>query len=145
MSERPRPIKRQLRMLLAEDDFTSRLVLQTFLSSYGVCHVVVNGTEAVEAFRGAFEGGQRYDLICMDIMMPEMDGCEAVRHMRNLERANGVLSTDEAKIIMTTTLTEIKDVIRCFRELCDAYLMKPIDLEDLRRQMKSYQLIQGHE
>jgi DNA-binding response OmpR family regulator len=43
---------------------------------------------------------------------------------------------------MTTTLTEIKDVIRCFRELCDAYLMKPIHLEDLRRQMKTYKLIQ---
>jgi CheY-like chemotaxis protein/HPt (histidine-containing phosphotransfer) domain-containing protein len=138
----PRPNERQLRMLLAEDDFTSRLVLQTFLSRYGVCHVVVNGKEAVEAFRGAFEGAQRYDLICMDIMMPEMDGCEAVRYMRDMERASRVLSSDEVKIIMTTTLTEIKDVIRCFRELCDAYLMKPIDLEELRRQMKSYQLIQ---
>jgi two-component system chemotaxis response regulator CheY len=142
VTDQPRPSQRQLRILLAEDDFTSRLVLQTFLSRYGVCHVVVNGKEAVEAFRSAFEGGQRYDLICMDIMMPEMDGCEAVRYMRNMERASHVLSSDEVKIIMTTTLTEIKDVIRCFRELCDAYLMKPIDLEDLGRQMRSYQLIQ---
>jgi DNA-binding response OmpR family regulator len=46
------------------------------------------------------------------------------RYMRSLERA-----TDEQKILMTTTLTEAKDVIRCFRELCDSYLVKPIDLD----------------
>ena len=71
----------RLRILLAEDDFTSRLLLQTFLSRYGECHIAVNGREAVAAFRLALEQGQRYDLICMDIMMPEMDGGEAVREI----------------------------------------------------------------
>jgi two-component system chemotaxis response regulator CheY len=131
-----------LRVLLAEDDFTCRLLLQTFLSRYGECHVAVNGREAVEAFRSAFERGQRYDLICMDIMMPEMDGREAVRQMRALEEAHGILSSHGAKIIMTTTVDDIKEVILCFKELCDAYLMKPIDLAKLLDQMKSYHLVQ---
>jgi chemotaxis protein histidine kinase CheA len=131
----------RLQMLLAEDDFTCRLLLQTFLSSYGECHIAVNGKEAVEAFRSASERGQRYDLICMDIMMPEMDGCEAVKQMRSIESAQGILSTYAARIIMTTTMCDIKLVIKCFQELCDAYLMKPIDLAELRKQMKAYQLI----
>ncbi len=78
---------RRLRVLLVEDDFTSRLLLQTFLSRYGDCHIAVNGHEAVEAFRDALARGQRYDMICMDIMMPEMDGGEAVRQIRAMEEA----------------------------------------------------------
>jgi len=136
------PGDRHLRMLLVEDDFASRLLLQTFLSRYGECHVAVNGREAVDAVRSALERGQRYDLICMDIMMPEMDGREAVRRARALEEEHGILSTSGAKIIMTTAVDDIKEVIRCFQELCDAYLVKPIDLAQLLSHMKSYQLIQ---
>ena len=102
----------------------------------------VNGREAVGAFSAALERGQPYDLVCMDIMMPEMDGREAVRQVRAIEAAHGILSTFGAKIIMTTTVDDIKEVIRCFRELCDAYLMKPIDLSKLLYHMKSYRLAQ---
>jgi two-component system, chemotaxis family, chemotaxis protein CheY len=133
---------RRLRMLLVEDDFASRLLLQTFLSGYGECHVAVNGLEGVQAFRFALEHGQRYDLICMDIMMPEMDGREAVRQIRGLEEEHGILSTFGAKIIMTTAVEEVKEVIRCFHELCDAYLTKPVDLGTLMGQMREYELIQ---
>ena len=56
---------RRLRILLVEDDFASRLLLQTFLSRHGECHVAVNGREAVEACRTSLERGRRYDLICM--------------------------------------------------------------------------------
>jgi two-component system chemotaxis response regulator CheY len=132
--------KWRLRALLVEDDFASRLVLQTFLSRYGDCHVAVNGREAVDAFRAAIERGHRYDLICMDIMMPELSGREAVRQIRALEEAQGIFSTSGAKIIMTTAVNDVKEVAHCFRELCDAYLVKPIDLGELLGKMKQYQL-----
>ena len=130
----------RLRVLLVDDDFASRLLLQTFLSRYGECHIAVNGREAVDAFRSALGRGQRYDLICMDIMMPEMDGREAVRQVRAMEEAQGVLSNG-AKIFMTTAVEDFKEVVGCFNELCDAYLRKPIDLGELRSQLKSFELI----
>jgi two-component system chemotaxis response regulator CheY len=132
---------RHLQVLIVEDDFTSRLLLQTFLSRYGDCHIAVNGREAVEACRALSERGKNYDLICMDIMMPEMDGREAVRQVRALEEAHGIFSTRGAKITMTTTVRDIRKVFECFKELCDAYLVKPIDLGKLSEYMKSWQLI----
>jgi two-component system, chemotaxis family, chemotaxis protein CheY len=133
-------IGRPLKLLLAEDDFASRLLLQTYLSKFGECHVAVNGAEAVQAFRMKLERGERYDLICMDIMMPEMDGREAVRQIRALEEEHGILSTAGVKIVMTTAVDDVKEVIRCFHELCDAYLVKPIDLAKLEERMRAYNL-----
>jgi two-component system, chemotaxis family, chemotaxis protein CheY len=131
-----------MKTLVVEDDFTSRLVLHTFLSRYGECHIAVNGREAVAAFGTALEGGLRYNLICMDIMMPELDGKEAVRQIRALEEARGILSTHGVKIIMTTAVHEVKEVIECFKHLCDAYLVKPINLSELLKEIKSYRLVQ---
>jgi two-component system chemotaxis response regulator CheY len=137
----PPPDPRLLRILLVEDDFTCRFLLQSFLSRYGQCYVAVNGREAVDAFRTATHLLQPYDLICMDIMMPEMDGREAVRQIRSMEEAQGILSTFGAKIFMTTTVQQVREVFLCFKELCDAYLVKPIDLGQLQSQMRFYQLL----
>ena len=138
----PHPGSRRPRILLVEDDFASRLLLQTFLSGHGECHVAVNGREAVEAWGSAYQRGHRYDLICMDIMMPEMDGREAVRQIRALEETHGVSSNCGAKIIMTTAVNDIKEVMQCFGELCDAYLTKPVDLNQLLNQMTAYELVE---
>jgi len=70
-----------------------------------------------------------------------MDGREAVRQIRAMEVARGILSTDGAKIFMTTTVSDIKEVILCFKELCDAYLLKPIDLALLLSEMKVLRLL----
>jgi two-component system chemotaxis response regulator CheY len=131
-----------MKTLIVEDDFTSRLLLQTFLSRYGECHIAVNGKEAVEAFRVATDVAPQYDLICMDILMPEMDGKEAVSQVRALEAARGILSTSGVKIIMTTAVTDVKDLIQSFRELCDAYLIKPINTADLLRELRSLHLVE---
>jgi len=133
--------KGRLRILLVEDDLACRLLLQTFLARYGDCHVALNGREAVDLFRTSIDSGNSYDLICMDIMMPEMDGREAVRQIRTLEADRGIRSPYGATIFMTTTVQEIRDVFLCFRELCDAYLLKPIDLGQLLGKMKFFELV----
>jgi two-component system chemotaxis response regulator CheY len=127
--------------LIVEDDFTSRLLLQSFLAQYGECHIAVNGREAVAAFRAAHKDGQPYDLICMDIMMPEMDGQAAVREIRAIEEAEGLLSTHGVKIIMTTALDDVKNVVQSYKALCDAYLFKPIDTKKLLGHITEFHLV----
>jgi two-component system chemotaxis response regulator CheY len=130
-----------MRTLIVEDDFTSRLLLQTFLSQYGDCHIAVNGVEAVEAFRAARESLQPYDLICMDIMMPDMDGQAALAAIRQIETAAGTPWDDRVKVIMTTALSDVRSVMTAFQGLCDEYLCKPIDTGALRDHLKTLRLV----
>jgi two-component system chemotaxis response regulator CheY len=130
-----------MKTLIVEDDFTSRLLLQELLKSYGPSHIAVNGKEAVEAVRLALEAGEHYDLICLDIMMPEMDGQEALRQIREQEQARGIRSLNKAKILMTTALTDLKNVNAAYHSLCDAYLTKPIQKAKLLEQLHELKLI----
>ena len=135
------PRARRLKVLLVEDDFTSRVLLQGLLARHGECHVAVSGREAVDAFGAARQAGSGYDLVCMDIRMPGMDGTAAVREIRSLEEADNVCSSAGAKIFMTTGVRDIKAVTASFSALCDAYLFKPIDGEQLESHLRSFRLI----
>ncbi len=130
-----------LRILVVDDDLASRLLLKTFLSRYGPCHVAVNGREAVEAFRAAAGQGQPYHLICTDIMMPEMDGREAVRQVRELEETERISRADGARIFVMTAIDDVKEMIGCFEDFSDAYFIKPVSLVNLLRHLKSNRLV----
>ena len=130
-----------MKILIVEDDFTNRMFLQEVLKSYGSTHIAVNGKEAVAAVRAAMSSGEPYNLICLDIMMPEMDGQQALRQIRALEKAEGTISSNGAKIVMTTARDDVKTVVAAFRELCDGYLVKPIDQTRLVGLLKELKLI----
>ncbi len=125
-----------MRILIVEDDFISRKVLLMILSKYGQCDVAANGFEAMQAFRLSVAEKRRYDLICLDIMMPGKDGFEVLREIRASERENGLTGLDGVKVIITTALDSPKDIMKAFREQCEAYLVKPIDEQKLVTSMK---------
>jgi two-component system chemotaxis response regulator CheY len=130
-----------VKTLIAEDDFTSRLILQQFLKSYGPCDIAANGREAISAAYAALEAGEPYDLICMDIMMPEVDGQEALRKIRHQELARGIVSSKWSKIVMTTALSDMSNIRSAGLELCDGYLIKPIKNAKLLEELRSLDLI----
>ena len=126
----------RLKILIAEDDFTCRKLLQSFLSEYGDCFIAINGQETVEAVKSALDEGRPYDLICLDIMMPEMDGHEALEAIRQIENEHGIAGLDGVKVIMTTALGDSKNVIGAFRTGCEAYMIKPVAKEKLLEEME---------
>ena len=131
-----------MKFLIAEDDFTSRLLLQRMLAAYGNCDVVINGKEAVESFDLAHQGGEPYDLICLDIMMPEMDGKQALKAMREIEKKHGIRQNQEVKIIMTTALDSPRHVFEAYYQGgCTSYLVKPIVRAKLFTQLSELGLI----
>ena len=130
-----------MKTLIAEDDLTCRLVLHGMLKEYGPTDTAENGKEALEAVRRALDAGNPYDLICMDIMMPEMDGQQAVAAIRDLEEAKGVLYANQAKIVMTTALDDVGSVSTAYGNLCDLYVVKPIVREPFLAKLRRLELI----
>ncbi len=130
-----------MKTLIVEDDFSCRLILQKMLTSYGECHIATNGAEAVRACRLALDAKEPYDLVCLDIMMPEVDGFTALKEIRALEEGRGILHGDGSKIVMATALGDQKSVFTAFRGLCDGYLVKPIDLNKLLELLRELKLI----
>ena len=126
-----------MRILIAEDDLASRKYLNKILSQYGDCDLTVNGIEAVEAFLTSWDLGDPYDLICLDIMMPKVDGIKALKAIRDLEKQKGVKEEDRVKIIMITALNDTDTVFNSFKTGCEAYAAKPIDMQKLLEVMKN--------
>ena len=130
-----------MKILLAEDDFVTRKFMTNFLSKYGECDVTVDGMEAVDAFMMALEEDDPYDLVCLDIMMPVMDGYQALMGIRNLEKDHGIALEDGAKVIMTTALNDEKNVKMAFELGCTIYSGKPIDQDKFEKALKKIGLI----
>lgn len=120
-----------MKSLIVEDSFVARKLMQVYLSELGDCHIAVNGLEAVEAVKESLQENYPYDLICLDVMMPEMDGIEALKHIRKLESDHGLQGLSGTKIIMTTAKDQSKDIFAAFNSGCEAYLIKPIRKNDL--------------
>ena len=118
-----------MKILLAEDDFITRKFLAGFLSKYGDCDVAADGLEAVDAFMMALEENKPYDLVCLDIMMPVMDGYQALVGIRNLEKAHDIPEDKRVKIIMATALNSKQNVEMAFNLGCTIYSGKPLDEE----------------
>lgn len=130
-----------MKILIAEDDFASRKFMLRFLSQHGECDITVDGAEAVEAFEMALDENEGYDLVCLDIMMPVLDGYQALEKIRNIEDEKQVSEDRKAKIIMTTALSERKNVTKAFHLGCTAYAGKPIDQDKFENVLKKLELI----
>ncbi len=74
-------------------------------------------------------------------MMPGMDGREALKQIRSIEKEKGIGGFDHAKIIMTTALKDTDNVMGSFKDQCDGYIVKPIDKQKLLGKMIELGLI----
>ena len=119
------PVLRPLTILLAEDNVVNQRVAAALLGKRGHTVVVVNnGREALQAI-----ATQRFDLVLMDVQMPEMDGLEATTRIREMEGNTGV----RTPIIAMTAHALKGDAERCRQVGMDAYQTKPVQAAQLMR------------
>jgi len=130
-----------MRSLIVEDEFTSRMQIQYFLEEYGHCDIAVNGAEAIEAYKIAMGNKQPYDLICLDINLPEKNGHQVLEEIRKMEEETGESLKNPVKIFMTTAMDSMRNVIDAYYGLCDEYLTKPIEKEKLVEKLREHRLI----
>ncbi len=130
-----------MRILIVEDDLTSRELLREFLEPYGSCDFAGDGRIAIDAFNAALKSGP-YDLICMDIMMPNVDGQTALKEIREIEGREGIEKSREVKVIMTTALCDPKSITEAFYSGgASSYIVKPINQEQLYEKLRKFGLI----
>lgn len=116
-----------MKFLVVDDDFDSRRLVQKLLHPYGYVDVATDGEEGVEAFRAALGDGEPYDVITLDILMPNADGQQALREIREIEKEHGIAPEKVAKIIMLTGLDDSSEVHDAFfLGEATSYIVKPI-------------------
>ncbi len=129
--------QKQLKVLLADDHDANQVLLKTVLQKKG-CSVrcVSNGKEAIEAYRS-----EKFDIIFMDIQMPEMDGFEATKQIREKEKEKK--RETHIPIIALTANAMKGDRERCLKAGMDDYIPKPIKFQDVYRVIENLQSYTG--
>jgi two-component system chemotaxis response regulator CheY len=127
-----------MKILLVEDDLTSRMFMKTFLTRYGTCEVAVNGLEAIDMVEDSLAKQEPYQLICLDVMMPKVDGLKALKEIRKMESESDLTAT---KIIMTTALNDRSTVDDAYTLGCEAYAWKPIDIHKFKVLLQELDII----
>ncbi|MDR2593613.1 MAG: response regulator [Fibromonadaceae bacterium] len=128
-----------MKTLIVDDDIFNCKLLQSILKDYGECSIAMSGVSAIQLFEEALRNDDPFDLVCLDIMMPEKDGYETLREMHALEQNQSPPPSKRSRIIMVTALEEQENKTKAFYENCDGYLVKPVErklLEEMLSKMK---------
>lgn len=125
--------------LIIDDDEMSRLMLKEVLSEFANCHMAASGVEALRLIEVAATNDTPYSLLCVDLLMPHMNGLAFVRNIREMERthATGV----RAKIFIISASDSIWDKAELMLDnLCDAYIEKPFNRNSLIAELHKHSL-----
>jgi two-component system chemotaxis response regulator CheY len=126
-----------MKIMIVDDNYDNRLILKKILEQHQ-CIEECDGKQAVGSFVRALHNKEPFDLVLMDIMMPEIDGLSALEIIREVEKKWEIPPGSECKVIMVTALDSPKDVCRAFfKGGATEYIAKPIDKDELRQKIAS--------
>ena len=134
-----------MKILIADDHLVYREVLRTILQPYGECLLVEDGELAVQAFAEAMAAKDPFKLVLLDIQMPHLDGQEALKQIRQIEKkAYGPTldSKEFACIIMQTSLDDPATFMTAFMKgRCNGFINKPVAKDELLEKLQQHGLI----
>jgi two-component system chemotaxis response regulator CheY len=131
-----------MKCLVVDDVEFVREMMAFYLADFGTIDTAADGIEAVECFSKALNENNPYQLVCLDIEMPNMDGQQALKQMRLIEKEAAVQADKKTVIIMTTASTETNDMEEALWEGDSTdYLVKPVSPDDLIAVLKRHHLI----
>jgi two-component system chemotaxis response regulator CheY len=122
-----------MRVLIAGKELTNTSLLDKLLKKYGDYDIAIDGLEAINAFLMAHDNNNPYSLICIDAMISKIDGIAILLIIRDLEKQSGFKIENRVKIIMVFASDDTYNIKNASRYGCDAYITKPIDVEELSK------------
>ena len=125
-----------MRFLVVDDDFETRHLMQKLLRPFGDVDVATDGEEGVEAFSRALKAGEPYALVTMDILMPNIDGQQALREIRQIEKEHDIAPENQVKVIMVSGLDNSEELHDAFfLGEATSYIVKPINHQALLQEI----------
>lgn len=130
-----------MRILIVDDELVSRTKLETLMTPLGECITADCGAAAIDLYAKSFTFGNRYDLVMLDIDMPDMQGEEVLKKIRRIEN----FGPHRAAVIMVTAQSDQEHVLLCLKSGCDEYIAKPFDSDILHEKLISLGLIEDED
>ena len=128
-----------MKILIVDDDEANQIILTGLLKKYGECICEDDGKKALGTFVEAFYDNSPFDLILLDIMMPNIDGQKTLKIIRQIEKRWDVKPGDESKVIMVTALNSPTEVTKAyFQGDATGYMVKPVNLNELKNMIDKF-------
>jgi two-component system, chemotaxis family, chemotaxis protein CheY len=132
----------RMKALVVDDEIVSRKKMIKILGKYGECEEAENGEEAIEKFSvNTIDGNDPFDVITLDISMPDMSGIAVLERIRNIEKEKSVSKEKQVKILMVTSKSD-KEVVRSSIEGgCNDYIIKPFNNQSIQIKLERVGLL----
>ncbi len=130
-----------LKILIVEDDFATRHLEASVLGTFGICDIAVDGREAINAFRENLQKKKPYNLVILDINLPEVSGMEVLQAIRSLESDQGIAGLDRSKIAVVSSVSEETNIRKSFKDQADAYIIKPITKKKVKEELARLRIV----
>ncbi|NVM20388.1 MAG: response regulator [Desulfobacterales bacterium] len=114
-----------MRILVVDDELVSRKKMKKIMDGFGECEAVESGRKAITAFKNAWENWRPFDLMTLDIIMPEMDGTKVLAEIRKMEEEKKIPRHKQIRILMVTSDADPDTIVSCARAGCNDYVVKP--------------------
>ncbi len=125
-----------MKILVVDDEFISRKMMEKIIEKLGDCQSVDSGGAALDAFNDAWNAGLPYDLIFLDISMPDMSGVDVLKNIRHIEKNKKLLKNMQVQILMMTAHSDKENVMECIELGCNSYIIKPATKEKIAEKLK---------
>ena len=130
-----------MRILIVDDEIVSRTKMDTLMRSFGECRTAENGRQAIALLEEAVSDGQAFDLVTLDINMPDMQGPEVLQHIRALETNRHIPENKRSCVVMVTSQSDKANVLSCIGAGCNDYITKPFNIQIIRAKMDKLGLL----
>ncbi len=125
-----------MRILIVEDENVSRKKMQIIMDNFGITDCVSDGHTAIGQFKKAWQQKVPYDLICLDITLPEITGIDVLLKIREEEKRMELPRSKSVKVMMVTAHSDRDHINTCVTAGCDGYIVKPYAKDTVVRCLK---------
>ncbi len=132
-----------MKILIVDDDSSSLSKITAILEEMGTCTAVESGTNAVKTFEDALSHSEPFDLVTLDIDMPDLDGIKVLQKIRMMEEEKKIPKSNRSRIIMVSGKSDKNSLVTCLKAGCDSFIVKPFNITTLIEKMEKIETKDG--